>query len=84
MSSSTFDRRLASVADAPPRQLWRAIREGARISRQELADELCVTPEAVWRWELPESDRNSRTPRGDLLDRYLRALVLMRRVGRSA
>lgn len=53
----------------PPPQRRKAIREAAGVSQERLAQELDVHRVTVARWE-----HGSRSPRGELLARYVRLL----------
>lgn len=55
--------------DLPPPQLRRALREAAGLSQQELADAVDCSRAAIGYYET-----GARTPRGDLLVRYVAAL----------
>jgi DNA-binding transcriptional regulator YiaG len=74
-----FERRLARVSAAPPWWRWQEIREAAHVSRIELAAELEVDVATVNRWE-----HGKRTPRGELLDRYLECLAAMEKAAGKA
>jgi DNA-binding transcriptional regulator YiaG len=52
------------------------IREGAHVSRSEVASSIDVTESTVWRWE-----EGKRIPRGDVARRYGRLLRELAEVG---
>lgn len=59
----------------PPPSLARAIREAARVSQVDVAEDLDVHPTTVARWEA-----GLRRPRGELLVRYVELLDQLREV----
>ena len=65
--------RLRLRHDLPVPAERRAIRKAAGLSQGELAEAIGVTRQAVSHWEA-----GTRTPKGDLLDRYVSAIRTMR------
>jgi len=60
-------RRLCATGEA------RQIRESSKLSLSEVADDVAVTPTAIWGWET-----GSRKPRGDAALRYGEVLDSLR------
>lgn len=71
-ASSTFPlvSRRRREQEMPTPEQRRRIRDAAGVSLQEIADELGVTAQAVWRWE----NRPPRRFRGPNGEAYLRLL----------
>lgn len=65
--------RLRVRSDLPPPKERVGLRRAAELTQQELADAIGVTRAALSLWEL-----GRRTPRGQLLDRYVEALRALR------
>lgn len=79
MSSATvagadyLRRRIQEKRELPPPDDRRQLREACDIPVSVLAESIGVTPAAVRQWE-----RGERTPRGEILRRYLEALRVLR------
>ncbi|MEH0587396.1 helix-turn-helix transcriptional regulator [Streptomyces sp. B21-106] len=67
--------RLRIRVDLPSPDERRGLREKAGLSQQELADVVGATRQAVGHWET-----GARTPRGELLARYVEAIRTLREV----
>jgi DNA-binding transcriptional regulator YiaG len=64
-----IQRKRAATKALPPPLSRKALRQAAGLSQQDIAGVLGVHRETVSRWEL-----GTRTPRGELLVRYLELL----------
>jgi DNA-binding transcriptional regulator YiaG len=68
--SALAERIIRSRRTTPPPALWGPIRRAAGATQGDVAGELHVHRVTVARWEA-----GTRSPRGDLLERYLRLLT---------
>lgn len=59
--------------ELPPPQVRQALRKARNISTGDLAQTIGVTPQCIRYWET-----GRRTPRGELLTRYIEALRVLR------
>ena len=64
---------LRAHADLPEPAERRSLRESAGLSQQEIADAVGVTRAAVSHWET-----GTRSPRGEVRDRYVSAIRVLR------
>jgi DNA-binding transcriptional regulator YiaG len=66
-------KRVALMRELPAPASRRALREASGLSLREIAEACDVSAQAVCAWELGQ-----RTPRGDNLELYVRALRVLR------
>lgn len=71
--ASSIRERVETHAKLPPPAVREALRVAAAVSRKEIASAVGTTVQTIGRWEA-----GTRTPRGELLDRYVAALEVLR------